>query len=201
VTKFASASPATSMNQFTLHSGNLSAIDGSGDLWITSNVGPSFSVLKYTNSGAANGQIYYSMNDPTGIAFDSTGDAWVADTGSDLLIKSSNLGAVSLTIGMGFQPFYVAIDGAENAWIPGNTLNSVVEVSNSGALLSPATGFTGSGWVGTTGIAIDGSGNIWMTGNGVAEIIGAATPVITPIAAGLPTTPTSNGSSNLGTRP
>jgi hypothetical protein len=35
----------------------------------------------------------------------------------------------------------------------------------------------------------------------VLEFIGAATPVITPIAAGLPSAPTANGTSNLGTRP
>ena len=54
------------------------------------------------------------------------------------------------------------------------------------------------------GIAIDGSGNVWITcygGSTVTELIGAAAPVITPISAGLPTVPTVNGTSNLGTRP
>jgi len=53
-------------------------------------------------------------------------------------------------------------------------------------------------------VAIDGSGNVWVTCYGsasVTELIGAAAPVITPIAAGLPTTPTVNGTSSLGTRP
>jgi len=35
----------------------------------------------------------------------------------------------------------------------------------------------------------------------IIEFIGAATPVITPTAAGLPATPTADGSSKLGTRP
>jgi hypothetical protein len=56
-----------------------------------------------------------------------------------------------------------------------------------------------------TAIAIDGSGNIWTANFGstasVTELIGAAVPVITPICAGLPSTPTTDGSSNLGTRP
>ena len=55
------------------------------------------------------------------------------------------------------------------------------------------------------GIAVDGSGNVWFTNHdsagAVEELIGAATPVITPIVAGLPLTPTADGSSNLGTRP
>ena len=57
-------------------------------------------------------------------------------------------------------------------------------------------------------LAIDGSGNVWITNAKpltnnpfVTELIGAATPVIAPIVAGLPATPTADGSSNLGTRP
>jgi hypothetical protein len=53
-------------------------------------------------------------------------------------------------------------------------------------------------------IAVDGSGDVWVAnnpGNTVSELIGVATPVVTPIAAGLPVTPTADGSSNLGTRP
>jgi hypothetical protein len=51
---------------------------------------------------------------------------------------------------------------------------------------------------------VDGSGNVWVANYGyysVTEIVGAAAPVITPIAAGLPATPTADGSSSLGTRP
>jgi len=57
-----------------------------------------------------------------------------------------------------------------------------------------------------SGIAIDGSGDVWV-GNQygypsfLTEFIGAGTPVITPIAAGLTATPTADGSSKLGTRP
>jgi len=54
-----------------------------------------------------------------------------------------------------------------------------------------------------SGPVIDGSGNVWVANNNstISELIGAATPVITPFVAGLPLTPTVNGSSNLGTRP
>jgi hypothetical protein len=44
-------------------------------------------------------------------------------------------------------------------------------------------------------IAVDGSGNVWLsTNSGVIEIIGAATPVVTPIATGVK-------NNTLGTRP
>ena len=41
---------------------------------------------------------------------------------------------------------------------------------------------------GPHGIAIDGSGNVWVSnlqGNSLTEIVGAATPVVTPIVANL----------------
>jgi hypothetical protein len=91
----------------------------------------------------------------------------------------------------------------------------VTEIANDGLILSGTTGYLG-GYAGggldyPSGLAIDGSGNVWVTnyfldgntlnGNSVTEIIGVATPVITPICAGLPATPTANGTSNLGTRP
>jgi hypothetical protein len=78
-------------------------------------------------------------------------------------------------------------------------------LSGSGTPISGLSGYSCNGI--TTyqlgNIAIDGSGNIWAVGacSSVLEFIGIATPVITPIAAGLPSTPTADGSSNLGTRP
>ncbi len=72
-----------------------------------------------------------------------------------------------------------------------------------GSVLSGANGFTGGGLGEPEGIAIDGSGNVWVGSSQVtvSVLIGAATPVITPICAGLPATPTSDGTSKLGTRP
>jgi hypothetical protein len=118
-----------------------------------------------------------------------------------------------------------AIDGAGNLWVAdrGSPYSSaelfggVSEFSNSGLPISGANGYMGTGFYDSpynfpaavadpAGIAIDGSGDIWVAnGNGapsfVTEFIGAGTPVITPIVAGLPATPTANGTSNLGTRP
>jgi hypothetical protein len=107
----------------------------------------------------------------------------------------------------------IAIDGSGNAWIA--NYGSVTELSSSGVALSPSTGL--SSYSVAQGnysamIAVDGSGNVWQSYSsgttalepsifGLVELIGAGTPVVTPIAAGLPATPTANGSSNLGTRP
>ena len=80
----------------------------------------------------------------------------------------------------------------------------MVELSSTGTVLSGTNGYTGGGLNFPEALAIDGSGNIWVgtiQGHPVTELIGVATPVITPIVAGLPVVPTTDGSSNLGTRP
>jgi hypothetical protein len=101
-------------------------------------------------------------------------------------------------------PVGIAIDGAGNLWVTDTSANAVFEVSTGGAVLSGTTGFTSGVLNGARGIAIDASGDAWVTnygGNNVLELIGVATPVITPIAAGLPSTPSGNGSSKLGSKP
>ena len=102
------------------------------------------------------------------------------------------------------NPHALAIDGAGNAWevSDNNGGTGVFELSTTGVILSPANGyryFEGAPYV----LAIDGSGNLWgATQQGtVFQVLGAATPVITPLAAGLPLIPTTDGSSKLGTRP
>jgi streptogramin lyase len=102
-------------------------------------------------------------------------------------------------------PDFIALDGSGNAWITNrmNSVNSISEISHAGIALSPSNGFRAGGLASPYQIAVDGSGDVWVTNSftTITEFIGAATPVITPLAAGLPVTPTANGTSNLGTRP
>jgi hypothetical protein len=75
---------------------------------------------------------------------------------------------------------------------------------NSANDLSLTLNYAGGGLNFPEEVAIDSAGNAWVanaTGNSLTEIIGVATPVITPIAAGLPVVPTPDGTSSLGTRP
>ena len=191
------------------------AIDGSGDAWAINSA--TNSVSKLSNSGtpisSSSGYTGGGINTSFAIALDGSGDAWVTNAYGNSISKFAHGGgAISPSSGYtggGLNGPYggIAIDGAGSVWAAnlygGN--GSVTELSSSGSAISPSTGYLGGSLNGSNGIAIDGSGDVWVTEDGgvggVAEFIGAATPVITPIMAGLPTTPTSNGTSNLGTRP
>jgi hypothetical protein len=199
------------------------AIDGSGDAWIAD---VDYSILaKFSSAGTAlstNGYTGGGLSGSAAMAIDGSGDVWTTSAyynGNYLVpnvTKFTNAG-VALSPPPGYtggglnQPLAIAIDGAGNAWtanafaVAGVWSGSVSEFSSAGAALSPSAGYTGANLSYPESIAIDGSGDVWIanyiSGVGVSELIGVATPVVTPICAGLPATPTANGSSNLGTRP
>jgi streptogramin lyase len=172
---------------------------------------PTPAIAVFSNTGTAltgNGITGGGLSSPEGIAVDASGNAWVADY-AGLVVEINNSGTIVSGTG-GFTPGGlagpegIAIDGAGNVWVSNFTGYGIVELSNSGATLSGPNGFTSgrASGSGSTYVAIDGSGNVWAPySGGIFEIVGAAVPVITPICAGLPSTLTANGTSNLGTRP
>jgi streptogramin lyase len=77
-------------------------------------------------------------------------------------------------------PSQIAIDATGSAWVTNYGANSVSELSNSGAVLSGATGYTSGGLSSPYGVAIDNSGNAWFanTGNNtVTELSSSGTAV------------------------
>jgi hypothetical protein len=189
------------------------AIDGAGDVWALTVLLPvgqsylseTFTVSELSRAGSilsgATGYAQSSMFEETaGIAIDSSGDAWVTYRLANEVIEISPSGAI-LSGGSGYavgnSPTAIAIDDSGDAFVLG--VSNLSKLSSSGTILSGGGYAVGS----TAGFALDGSGNAWIGGgnNGIVELIGVATPVITPICAGLPATPTADGSSKLGTRP
>jgi streptogramin lyase len=164
------------------------AIDGSGNAWVANYAGGSvtkFSSLGVVQSGS-NGYMGSGLHDPDGIAMDKSGNAWVADfsptnateifatTGTSSPLNNSTLSS----------PVGVAVDGAGNVWVASQSGNTVTEYSNGGVVLSGANGYGGAAGT-ASGIAVDGSGDVWvgnLTGNSVTEYVGAAAPVVTPLA-------------------
>ncbi len=164
-------------------------------------------------------------NTEGGAAVDSTGNIWLGNysaAGSFCEVPASSSGTVSGTssaiTGGGLSDLNnVAVDGASNLWFANESSTqpeSVSEFTNSGVALSPSTGFQADtafeDFDEPSQVAIDPSGNVWVgnelpvADNGttygfVTEIIGAAVPVVTPIAAGLPST--AGGTMRIGTTP
>jgi hypothetical protein len=69
------------------------------------------------------------------------------------------------------SPYGLAIDASANIWVTNETGASVTKLSNLGAVLSGATGFTGGGLLGPKGIAIDRSGNAWIANAGGSSVV------------------------------
>lgn len=124
--------------------------------------------------------------------------------------SDSPLGRPSVKGGWG-----VAVDGADHVWVAGFLGGNVTELcgvraascppgaKTAGALISPRrTGYASAAFEHITGVQIDPSGNVWLAnnwtkgspfrefvgGNGMVQLVGAATPVRTPLI-GLPRKP------------
>jgi hypothetical protein len=64
--------------------------------------------------------------------------------------------------GLSGFPVDVAIDGSGDAWVTNAFGNTVTELSNTGAFLSGASGFSAGGINGPEGVVIDISGDAWI---------------------------------------
>jgi PKD repeat protein len=172
------------------------AFDSSGTAYVAMNGGE---VLWFSNVGGwtisdAVGLGTFSL--PSQVAVDAGGNVWVTSPGANNVAKISN-GYVPTISGGGLSgPYIIAVDGGGNLWVSSSGTQSVVEFSNSGTAESGASGYRGADQVTILGVAVDGSGNVWTThgGSSINEIIGAATPVVTPLSVGV-------RDNKLGTRP
>jgi sugar lactone lactonase YvrE len=190
------------------------------DIWVTNPDGVGGTAISrfnkagqtYTDSGYTTS----GMVGPIRCAIDSSGRVWTANYGgsgqsvsggSISRFNSNGGGGVTYTVG-GVNgtyggPYSIAIDGANHVWVANYGVDtgsgpggSVTELDSSGNAYSPANGFQ-PGLPNADSIAIDGSGNVWVVDNGgntLTELVGAATPVVTPLS-------TAVKNSKLGTAP
>jgi len=162
--------------------GGSPALDASGDLWLSG--GQLFVAFELNNSG--------SLISPAGGY-----PTCVAPFFPPPPIQTCN-------VSFGAGP--IAIDGSGNVFIgtantykdsQGHLISNsfgVAELNQSGTIISGPSGYVPTG---STAYAIDGSGNLWAenaAGNNLTELIGVATPVVTPFSVGV-----KNGT--LGSRP
>jgi len=142
------------------------AVDHSNNVWIPSQAGGS----------PASGYISYYSASGSNVVQDST----------------SGDGGVN-------NPTAIAIDGAGNVWVSSapslgtSTVSEFALVGGTITPLSPSVGFAHS-YATPNSLAVDLSGNVWVANSTVATasvpgtitcILGAASPVVTPIAAGV----------------
>jgi streptogramin lyase len=213
VTKLTSAGLAATGSPYT--GGGLSgpfgiAIDGAGNAWIANFSGGSVSELS-SAGGLVTGSPFLGSNllAPEGIAVDGSASVWVVNSASSTVTRISHVGQIlsgqSGYAGGGLAtPYAVSIDGAGNAWVDSQNPFNVSGITDTDVQVSGPGGYANGTLNLPFGIATDGSGDTWVANNGnntVTEFIGLTSPVVTPIAAGLPATPTANGTSNLGTHP
>ena len=134
------------------------------------------------------------MNTPVGLAFDKSGNLYIADVDDSVIRKVSVSGVITTVAGNGAQgysgdtgpaspgamlngPEGVAVDASGNLYIS-DTLNGVVrEVTSSGTITTIAgngvDGYSGDGGLARaaefgspTGIAVDSAGNVYITDSG-----------------------------------
>lgn len=182
------------------------AIDGSGNFWLTSPA--TNGVVKLSPAGTllspANGFIGGGLSIPSNLAIDNGGNVWVINSEAGYPNAGTSLSKLSTTgaplFGSGLTtgpqvPYSLAIDGANNAWvasgydISGAPL-SVYELAPSGATeLAISHANDSREYLNDPqSIAVDSTGSVWVS-NGldytVTQFVGAATAVVTPVAANL----------------
>ena len=125
------------------------------------------------------------MNDPLGLAIDSSGDVWTTNTngGANSLSEFSPVGVAMSGTG-GFTggglnvPYGIAIDSAGKVWVV-NSSNSTLSEFNPSGTPASGTAFSGGGLASPTNICIDAGGDLWIANgfaNNVSEFSSSGTP-------------------------
>ncbi|MFI2760900.1 hypothetical protein ACH5A3_18840 [Streptomyces echinatus] len=157
-----------------------------------------------------------SLDWPLGLAVDSRNNVWVPDFVSNSVTRIGPDGKVAAVYKLptAIAPWSIAIDGSDRVWVAGFGAPSVSVLcgvdtracppgSSTGSVLSPPDGYRSKSIQHLTAVQLDQSGNVWLANNwsrlvpptggiGLAELIGAATPVCTPLQP-LPARPAATG--------
>jgi sugar lactone lactonase YvrE len=165
------------------------AFDASGDLWVTNRDGNT--LVEYTPTQlAASGDPAPavtvsasgpSLGNPSGVAFDASGDLWVTNSGNNTLVEytpnqlaASGDPSPAVTISANGSslngPFSLAFDASGDLWVPNFNSNSLVEYTPNQLASSgdPTPGNTISG--GNTGMNGPGGVAIQKAPTGYTEV-------------------------------
>jgi streptogramin lyase len=190
------------------------AIDGAGKAWLGGSLSTMISQFSSTGSllsgSGYSGAGLQATPFSSPIAIDNTGSAWISSTSTNTaqVARFSSTGStlsgasgypscvlqdVSPYVCVGALP--IAIDGAGHAFTEAlyqylirgrvsQTLNGIVELDGTGAIVSGKMGYDTENLDSAPALQVDSSGNLWGTaGSYVFEIVGVATPAVTPLSA------------------
>jgi len=169
------------------------AIDPSNTLWAS--IYTSNAICRVSNPSG--NQMFTSQSQPsapTNVAIDSSGNGWAAAGAQTNLFMYSPSGSQNsygvinnATQGGLSSPTFVAIDGANNVWLTNNGNSyALSEFAHSGAAITTSMGYQSGNLNAPSWIAIDASGDVWVPNQGansVTELIGVASPTVTPLSA------------------
>jgi hypothetical protein len=172
------------------------AFNQRGQAFVTGNGAPyGVAVLNPDGSPTAGSPITgHGLNQPLGIAADTAGNMWVANSalvsvpcptgtlkptgpGSVLMIAANGVPRAKPFTGGGLtNPWGIAVDGNDNVWVANFSRQRVSELcgierghcppgTRTGQAISPRTGYGFNGLVRNTSVEIDPSGNVWITNN------------------------------------
>jgi len=142
-----------------------------GDIYVTNSGNATISY--FTSAGTYVGRFSTGFNTPVGIVFDSSGNAYIADAGSNDIYKVTAGGVKSTLINGVYALTGIAIDASNNLYLSTGGffgfVNQVYKYSSGGTLLST---LSDTNTADPAGVAVDGSGNIYVvdnTNNNVVE--------------------------------
>jgi uncharacterized protein (TIGR03437 family) len=187
--------------------------DGAGNLYISDFV--NHAIRKVTPSGTistvvGNGNpgftgdgglgVNAQLNRPVGLATDSAGNLYIADSSNNRIRMLSTSGTITTVAGTGVstvlnQPFGVAVDGSGNLYIADTSNNRIRMLPVNGSLTTVAgngtAGFSGDGGPATSAqfnrpydVVVDSSGDLYIADDLNSRIRRISSGVVTTIAGG-----------------
>jgi hypothetical protein len=137
-------------------------------------------ILKFTPDGRSS--VFASnLSRPQGLAFDSSGNLYLAYPDRDSILKFTPDGKRTTFASGLAQPYRLAFDPFGNLFVTDHAANSIVEISPSGVVTTIAMNTSDS--IRVNDLAFDSNGNLFVTfGNSVVEFTGGLGPVPATIA-------------------
>jgi len=118
------------------------------------------------------------INQPQGLAFDSSGDLWVANASTLVEFRKSQLTKASPTAGIviatGATLAGLAFDSSGDLWVDGYGAEAVIEYAKSQLtkpVPTPAVYILGSELSSPFGLAFDSSGDLWVGNEGNGQVL------------------------------